>query len=190
MQKKYFPIFIDISEKKIVVIGGGVIATRRVKTLLEFASDITVMAPEVTEELKQMITEGKVVWIQKEYRIFNEDDDIVTDISKYREVEAILKDSLYSLQEADIVIAATNSPIINHQVRQDCRNLENMYHKSILVSVVDDKNLCDFYFPSIVQTENIVVGINSGGDSPKKTKEIRKKVEDTLKTESVYLRLV
>ena len=50
----FFPLFVDISEKKIVVIGGGAIATRRVKTLLPFAPQIVVVAPEVTGELEDL----------------------------------------------------------------------------------------------------------------------------------------
>ena len=38
MEKKYFPIFIDLSDKKIVIIGGGVIAGRRAATLCELQS--------------------------------------------------------------------------------------------------------------------------------------------------------
>ena len=48
MKKPYFPLFTDISDKKIVVVGGGKIATRRVDTLLEFADDISVAAPEAS----------------------------------------------------------------------------------------------------------------------------------------------
>ena len=50
----FFPLFVDISEKKIVVIGGGAIATRRVKTLLPFEPQIVVVAPEVTGELEEL----------------------------------------------------------------------------------------------------------------------------------------
>ena len=41
--KPYFPLFIDLSDKNIVVAGGGNIATRRVKTLLKFTRNITVV---------------------------------------------------------------------------------------------------------------------------------------------------
>ena len=54
----FFPLFVDISEKKIVVIGGGAIATRRVKTLLSFEPQIVVVAPEVTGELERFSTEN------------------------------------------------------------------------------------------------------------------------------------
>ena len=36
--KRYFPMFIDLSDKKIVVVGGGNIATRRIRTLLQFTA--------------------------------------------------------------------------------------------------------------------------------------------------------
>ena len=39
--KRYFPMFIDLSDKKIVVVGGGNIATRRIRTLLQFTRNIT-----------------------------------------------------------------------------------------------------------------------------------------------------
>ena len=45
--KPYFPMFIDLSDKNIVVVGGGNIATRRVKTLLSFTRNIRVIAPKV-----------------------------------------------------------------------------------------------------------------------------------------------
>ena len=67
MEKGYFPMFVDISEMKIIVVGGGTIATRRIKTLLQFASDITVIAPDVTDSLKLLETEGKIFLLHREY---------------------------------------------------------------------------------------------------------------------------
>ena len=43
--KRYFPLYVDLSDKNIVVVGGGTIATRRVKALLLFTRNITVIAP-------------------------------------------------------------------------------------------------------------------------------------------------
>ena len=48
----YFPMFVDISTKRILVIGGGKIAARRVRTLLKFAEHIEVTAPEICDEMK------------------------------------------------------------------------------------------------------------------------------------------
>lgn len=56
--KRYFPMFIDLSDKNVVVVGGGNIATRRVKTLLQFTRNVTAIAPKVTEELRGLGTAG------------------------------------------------------------------------------------------------------------------------------------
>ena len=58
--KPYFPMFIDLSDKNIVVAGGGNIATRRVKTLLKFTRNITVVATKVTQELMDLGKAGTV----------------------------------------------------------------------------------------------------------------------------------
>lgn len=161
MEKKYFPIFIDLSEKKIVVIGGGAIATRRVNTLLQFAKQILVAAPEITAELQELNHQGRIEWVCGAYH-----SEQITD--------------------ADMVIAATNQPAVNHQVKKDCEREERVTGRRIMVSVIDDKELCDFYFPSIVQSEEIVIGINSGGKSPTVTKHVRKQIEDALGSHSIY----
>ena len=58
--KPYFPMFIDLSDKNIVVAGGGKIATRRVRTLLKFTRNITVVAPKVTQELMDLGKAGTI----------------------------------------------------------------------------------------------------------------------------------
>lgn len=58
--KRYFPMFVDLSDKNIVVVGGGTIATRRVKTLLHFTRNITVVAPKMTPELLELGKAGKI----------------------------------------------------------------------------------------------------------------------------------
>ena len=58
--KPYFPMFIDLSDKNIVVVGGGNIATRRVKTLLSFTRNIRVIAPKVTMEMMELSKTGYV----------------------------------------------------------------------------------------------------------------------------------
>ena len=154
-EKKYFPIFIDISEKKIVVVGGGNIATRRVTTLTGFACHIKVVAPTITQELQQFVSEGKIVWEKGEY-------------------------CAEQINTADIVLAATNRPEINHRVKEDCEKFIAETGRNIMVNIADDKMLCDFYFPSIIHEDEIVVGINSGGKNPGAVKKIREKIQRLL----------
>lgn len=110
MSYAYFPLFVDLSKKKIVVVGGGKVAERRVKTLLDFAENIQVIAPEVTEELKKLAEGRHIRWVKDVYR------------------EGMLTD-------AELVLAATDDEKCNEQVAGFCRKhgtLVNVSHKKEL----------------------------------------------------------
>ncbi len=161
MRNRFFPVFLDVSQKNVLVVGGGKIATRRIHTLLEFLSNIEVVAPVVSKEIEVLVGDGMIRWVAEAY------------------------DACY-VHDKDIVIAATDNIDVNYQVYRDCKHLEKKWNKQILINVVNDKNLCDFYFPSIIKDENVVIAINSGGTSPKYTKQIRKQIETSLNSKSVY----
>lgn len=122
MSKRYFPMFIDISDKKIVMIGGGMIAERRVKALLYFAENITVIAPEITAEIQKLADDGRIVW------------------KKMRYVKEVL-------DGADFVLAVTDDADCNEQIVLDCQKqgiMVNTSHKKELCdfyfpgTVIDD----------------------------------------------------
>ena len=56
----YFPIFFRLKGRKILVAGGGTIACRRIRTLLEFESEITVVSPCLHETLEELAAQGKI----------------------------------------------------------------------------------------------------------------------------------
>ena len=94
--KRYFPMFIDLSDKKIVVVGGGNIATRRVRTLLQFTRNITAIAPKCTMELQEL---GKTGYVH-----------LIT-----RPVKRSDFDMAY------MVIAATNDWKLNDEIHRICK---------------------------------------------------------------------
>jgi len=99
--KPYFPMFIDLSDKNIVVVGGGNIATRRVKTLLSFTRNIRVIAPKVTMEMMELGKAGYVELITRPVKR--------TDFAM-----------------AYMVIAATNDKKLNDEIHRICRQ-EGVY---------------------------------------------------------------
>ena len=94
----YFPMFIDLSGKKIAVVGGGKIALRRIRTLLQFGGKLTVVSPEALPELEALAEEGRIVWIREAYR---------------REL----------ILDADMVLACTDNPAVNDEIYGVCRCL-------------------------------------------------------------------
>ena len=60
MEKPYFPVFIDMADKTVLIVGAGKIALRRVRTLLRFGARIRVVAPDFCRELGEMEESGKI----------------------------------------------------------------------------------------------------------------------------------
>lgn len=153
-EELYFPLFVDLTKKSIIVVGAGKIAARRVKSLLPFVGAMKVIAPEVSSEITETAasSEGTLVI---EQRPFAPSD----------------------LDGADMVLAVTNDKELNTRIGALCKE------KKILVNVSHEKELCDFYFPGVVQKENVVIGITASGKDHSKarkvTEQIRAMMEDT-----------
>ena len=65
--KKYFPLFMDLNSKKVMVVGGGTIAERRIRTLLDFVEEIWVIAPEISDGIRDLKEQGRIFWKKKRY---------------------------------------------------------------------------------------------------------------------------
>lgn len=96
IKKPYFPMFVDLSKKRVYVVGAGTIAKRRIRSLCEFVDCVTVIAPEVNPELNKMEKAEKIKILRKKY----ESSDIY---------------------DAELVIAATNDHKINEDIFRVCR---------------------------------------------------------------------
>lgn len=96
--KKYFPVFIDISDKKVVVVGAGKIGSRRIRTLVDFTEHLTVIAENVEPDIAQMAEEGLIEWKKQHY-----ERDLILD--------------------ADMVFACTNDSELNNGIYSVCKCL-------------------------------------------------------------------
>lgn len=63
-----YPLFLDLAGRRAVVVGGGCVATRRVRGLLEAGAAVEVIAPAVTDELRAMAEAGRIGWVPRRYR--------------------------------------------------------------------------------------------------------------------------
>ena len=96
MERPYFPMFIDLTDRKIFVAGGGRIARRRIEALVKFGADIHVAAPRVCPEIALLAGEGKIKTVLREYRSSD-------------------------LDGMEFAIAATDDREVNRAVYAECR---------------------------------------------------------------------
>ena len=153
----YFPMFIDIEGKHILVVGAGKIALRRVQTLLQFRARIKVIAKEIPKEQKEafhlLVSEGKIVLEEKAFE------------------ESDLTEALF------LVLAATNVKKLNHEICMLCPK------RKILANTATDRTDCDFYFPAVAVQEELVVGITGDGSDHRKVAETAARIRKVLEME-------
>jgi siroheme synthase-like protein len=65
---KYLPIGLNLRDRSCVVVGGGAVGTRKVNTLLAAGADVTLIAPQATEEAVALAAQGRLRWERREYR--------------------------------------------------------------------------------------------------------------------------
>jgi siroheme synthase-like protein len=62
-----FPLFVDLTGRSCVVLGGGAVAERKVEALLAAGAEVTVISPEVTDALGALSAAGRLVHIARGY---------------------------------------------------------------------------------------------------------------------------
>jgi len=92
----YYPAFLTVKDRKCVIVGGGSVAQRKAKSLLDCGARVTVISPQVSPSLQRIIEAGKAVHLKREYQ---------------------LGDS----RGAFLLIAATDDRELNRQIGQEAR---------------------------------------------------------------------
>lgn len=98
---KYYPAFLDVKNKKAVVVGGGKVSERKVRLLISAGANVTLISPDITDNLRTLTEKGFLEHIQRNYKKGD-------------------------LKDAYIVIAGTSSAATNTKVAQEAGHLVNV----------------------------------------------------------------
>ena len=143
----YYPAFLDLRHKRVVVVGGGEIATGKVRGLLPGGPEpLVVIAPSVSRTIRRAAEADRLTWLARPYA----DGD---------------------LADADYAFAATDDRALNAAVADEARR------RGIPVLAVDDIPNCDFIAPAVVQRGDLIVAISTGGRSPAFARWARERLE-------------
>ncbi|MCK4619734.1 MAG: bifunctional precorrin-2 dehydrogenase/sirohydrochlorin ferrochelatase [Desulfobacterales bacterium] len=121
---RYYPVNLDILNRKCLVVGGGSVSTRKVMTLLECGAVVTVVSPDVAEELLELAGKKMIELKRRPY----ESSDI---------------DGMF------LVIGATDNEELNRQINKDAEHQNKLCNIAdrpevcnfILPSIVNRGNL-------------------------------------------------
>ena len=74
----YYPLFLNVKAMKCIVIGGGLIALRKVKDLLEHCADITVVSPYICKGIDDLLAQSKIRVFKRKYQVGDLDGSYLT----------------------------------------------------------------------------------------------------------------
>ena len=142
---KYYPIFLDLKDRPVLVVGAGKVALRKARGLVEAGARVTVVAPEWEPEFEDLP-------VRRIARRFRASD----------------------LGGVQLVFAATDDRLTNHRVGVAAKG------RGIFANIADSATECDFIVPARVQRGAVQIAVSTGGESPRLSAELRRKLEEVL----------
>ncbi len=153
----HVPLFIDIKDRYIVIVGGGHVGERKAKVFCSYGPT-TVISKSFTAELMKMAERGLIQIIT----------DDVHNVAPY-------------LEKAFIVVPATNNRKLNEFIADQAKTM------GVLVNQVD--GIGEVIVPSIIDKDDIRIGISTMGKSPASARFLRLKIEELINTVGLMVSL-
>ena len=147
MGRDLYPVFLDLSGRIVVVVGGGAVATERAARLAACGARVRLVSPEVLPALGEMVSDGRIA--EHHARGYADGD----------------------LDGAVLVIAATDDADVNRRVRDDARAM------GAEANVADDPGGSTAVIPAVVRQGDLALAITTGGASPVLARRIREDLQ-------------
>ena len=143
-----YPMNVDLAGRLVIIIGGGVVAERKVRGILALDAEVAVrvIAPAMTNVLRELADSGQIEWREERY-------------------------AGGMLEGAFLVYAATDSLSVNAEIAAEAKRL------GLLVNVIDDPNASSFQLPATLRRGDFLLTVSTGGGSPALSRAIRMEME-------------
>ena len=149
----FFPLFVNVENKEVLIVGGGKIGGRKAQTLREYGANVTVYSEKVTEEA--ILADENIKVVNK--NVSNDEAEIKELVKKYF-----------------LVVAATDDMELNDRISHVCMS------ENILVNNVSSKTEMNAMFGAVVKNDEFQIGIGSYGKSCRRSKALKGKVQELI----------
>lgn len=149
----FFPLFVNIENKEVLIIGGGKIGGRKAQTLREYGGNITVYSEKVIEET--ILADENIKVVNK--NVSHDKAEIKELVKKYF-----------------LVVVATDDTELNDRISHVCMS------ENILVNNVSSKTEMNAMFTAVVKNDEFQIGIGSYGKSCRRSKALKGKVQELI----------
>jgi uroporphyrin-III C-methyltransferase/precorrin-2 dehydrogenase/sirohydrochlorin ferrochelatase len=154
---KYYPAFMNLSGRPVLLVGGGEPAARKLRLLLKAGARVTAVAPRINTEIAELAETGAETGAKT--------GGVTLRRRRFRPAD---------LEGQRLVIGATGLPAVDAEVSHAAEAA------GLAVNIVDRPELSTFITPAIVDRDPVVIGISTGGAAPVLARRIRATIEALL----------
>ena len=145
----YYPVFLDLRGRRVVVIGGGAMGEEKVTRLMPYGAQVVVVSPDVTDEVSKLAQDGQVEWTRRLYRGGDLEGAFIA------------------------IVADTSDDAVNQVVSEEARE------RNVPLNVADVTDLCTWITPSVARRGEVIVATSTGGASPALARKFREILNGT-----------
>ena len=153
----FYPAYLNLQNRKCLVVGAGLVAERKVLSLLRSGGEVTLISPEATQANAALAQRDQITWYKRQFQS--------------GDTEGMF-----------LVCAATDLPEINTQIFKEAYEVYGIN----LVNVVDVIPECTFAAASVITHEDLTISISTSGKSPALSRRIREYLEAKFGAVSLY----
>ena len=150
----WFPLFVNLKNKKVLVIGGGKVAFKKIIKIMEYEADITVIAENIAEE---KLLELKNLKIENNRKIEDNKDEIEKLVEEYF-----------------LVITATDNEELNENIADICDS------RGILINNASSKTKMNVMFGGIVKNDEFQIAISTSGKNCRRSRAMKSEIQKVL----------
>ena len=144
-----YPISVDLKGRVCLVVGGGKVAERKIKSLWAHGALVRLISPDATKALQALAADGEIDWQREEYAAGGTD----------------------ALDGVFLVMACTDNREVNAEVAR------NAQAQQLLVLCADDPDAGNFVSPAQTTRGDLVLTVSTGGNSPTLAAVLRERLE-------------
>ena len=154
-----YPILLNLINKQVVIVGGGNVATRKVKNLLDAQARVLLISPDLTPDLQKLVDNEQIEWVDSAYQ----------------------RDMLNTYMPL-LVIATTDDTRVNQTVAQDAHRIRAW------INVVDGtSDESDFSNMAILNQPPLTIALSTNGTSPALLHHLKAEIESAIGEEYAIL---
>ena len=144
-----YPVSLNLENRLCLIVGGGKVAERKIKSLINAGANVRLISPEATPSLQALAADGRLDWQQ----------------------EAYTPGGTGTLDGVFLVMACTDNRTVNAEVVRDASA------RQLLVLCADDPDAGNFRSAAQVTRGDLTLTVSTGGGSPTLAAVLRERLE-------------